>query len=97
MCGIVDLGDCLLHPCISCGTCHDDLLALDQDKLHPITGQIVKKGGKMFQNNDFHELKGSQFDREMKQKFVDFFCRMNETREPKQGTFLRTISIQNSL
>ncbi len=29
----------------------------------------------MFQNNNFHELKGSQFDREMKQKFVDFFCR----------------------
>lgn len=29
----------------------------------------------MFQNGKFHELKGSQFDRETKQKFVDFFCR----------------------
>ncbi len=54
---------------------HNDLLALDQDKLHPVTGEIVKKGGKMFQNGKFHELKGSQFDRETKQKFVDFFCR----------------------
>lgn len=54
---------------------HDDLLLLDQDKLHPTTGHIIKKGGKMFQNGDFHELKGSQFDRKMKQKFVEFFCR----------------------
>ena len=52
---------------------HDNLLALDQDKPHPITGKIVKKGGKMFQNGSFHELKGSQFDRKMKQQFVDFF------------------------
>lgn len=49
-------------------------MSLDQDKRHPVTGQIVKKGGKMFQNGHFHELKGSQFDKEMKQKFVDFFC-----------------------
>lgn len=54
---------------------HDRLLALDQDKPHPVTGKIVKKGGKMFQNGNFHELKGSQFDRKMKQQFVDFFCR----------------------
>ncbi len=54
---------------------HADLLALDQDKPHPVTGKIVKQGGKMFQNGRFHELKGSQFDRAMKQKFVDFFCR----------------------
>ncbi|MCI8576912.1 MAG: DUF3800 domain-containing protein [Lachnospiraceae bacterium] len=54
---------------------HDDLLALDQEKPHPVTGEIIKKGGKMFQNGKFHELKGSQFDRKMKQKFVHFFCR----------------------
>lgn len=54
---------------------HSDLLALDQDKLHPVTKQIVKKGGKMFQNGKFHELKGSQFDRKTKKEFVDFFCR----------------------
>lgn len=52
---------------------HDNLLALDQDKPHPVTGKIIKKGGKMFQNGNFHELKGSQFDRKMKQQFVDFF------------------------
>lgn len=54
---------------------HGSLLALDQDRPHPVTGKIVKKGGKMFENGNFHELKGSQFDREMKQKFVEFFCR----------------------
>lgn len=54
---------------------HNGLLALDQDKSHPVTGQKVKKGGRMFRNGNFHELKGSHFDREMKQRFVDFFCR----------------------
>ena len=54
---------------------HDRLLALDTDKLHPITGEVVKEGGKMFQNGFFHELKGSCFDKEMKTQFVDFFSR----------------------
>ena len=29
---------------------YNSLLALDKDKFHTVTGQIVKKGGKMFQN-----------------------------------------------
>ena len=51
------------------------LQELDQDKLHPESGILLKEGGKMFSNGNFHELKGSQFDKEMKQKFVDFFSR----------------------
>ena len=33
--------------------------------------------GKMFRNGHFHELKGSQFDRELKLRFVDFFAQYN--------------------
>lgn len=33
--------------------------------------------GKMFSGGRFRELKGSQFDREMKHRFVDFFARNN--------------------
>ena len=69
---------------------YNSLLALDKDKFHTVTGQIVKKGGKMFQNGSFHELKGSQFDKEMKQKFVDFFCR-------KQSFEIYYIKISNQL
>ena len=54
---------------------HDELLALDQEKKHPKSGKIIKEGGKMFHDGAFRELKGSSFDKEMKQKFVDFFCR----------------------
>lgn len=54
---------------------HDRLLELDQDKVHPKTGKVIKEGGKMFLNGNFQELKGSQFDKEMKQKFVEFFSR----------------------
>lgn len=36
---------------------------------------LTKKGNLMFKNGKFHELKGSQFDPRMKQKFVDFFSR----------------------
>ena len=54
---------------------HDRLLELDQDKLHPRTNVVVKEGGKMFHNGSFQELKGSQFDKAMKQSFVDFFSR----------------------
>lgn len=41
---------------------HDDLKELDKDN-------------KMFLNGKFRELKGSQFDRPMKQKFVRFFSK----------------------
>ena len=58
----------------------DRLLALDNDKIDSNTGKIVKYGGKMFTNGRFKELKGSQFDREMKSKFIDFFSR-NKTFE----------------
>lgn len=53
------------------------LMELDQDKIRPKTGRIIKEGGKMFKNGKFKELKGSQFDKEMKQKFVDFFAQKN--------------------
>ena len=54
---------------------YDRLLALDKDKIHPKTGNIIKNGGKMFKNGKFRELKGSQFDKDMKQKFINFFSR----------------------
>lgn len=56
-------------------TNHDKLLQLDENKIHPRTGTIVKKRGKMFYNGSFRELKGSQFDKDMKQAFVEFFSR----------------------
>lgn len=68
---------------------HDKLLELDKDKVHPKTGQVIKEGGKMFSNGVFKELKGSQFDREMKQSFVDFFSR-------KQSFEIYFIRIENS-
>lgn len=52
---------------------HDRLRELDQDKIHPKTGKVIKSGGKMFSGNKFKELKGSQFDRDMKLKFLQFF------------------------
>lgn len=54
---------------------HDRLLELDQEKVNPSTGKVMKSGGKMFINNKFEELKGAQFDREMKRKFLEFFSR----------------------
>ena len=51
------------------------LLELDQDKTEPHTGIILKTGGKMFRNGKFRELKGVQFDRDMKLRFVDYFTR----------------------
>jgi hypothetical protein len=51
----------------------DRLLMLDCDKVKPSTGQVIKEGGKMFCKGSFRELKGSQLDKKMKQKFVDFF------------------------
>ncbi len=54
---------------------YDRLQELDKDKTDPDTGRIIKHGGKMFLDGNFHELKGAQFDREMKNDFVDFFSR----------------------
>ncbi|MCM1466720.1 MAG: DUF3800 domain-containing protein [Alistipes sp.] len=54
---------------------YDKLLELDRDKFHLQTGEVIKKGGKMFSNGSFKKLKGSQFDKEMKQSFVEFFSR----------------------
>lgn len=51
------------------------LKELDKEKVDPKTGKILKSGGKMFVNGKFKELKGSQFDKEMKQKFIEFFSR----------------------
>lgn len=51
------------------------LKELDQEKRDPRTNNILKPGNRMFKNDKFVELKGSQFDRSMKLKFVDFFSR----------------------
>lgn len=52
---------------------HARLKELDHDKIHPRTGKVIKEGGKMFKDGKFKELKGAQFDKAMKQKFVQFF------------------------
>ncbi len=52
---------------------YNRLLELDQTKMNPHTGKVMKPGGRMFSHGKFRELKGSQFDREMKLKFVEFF------------------------
>ena len=67
---------------------YERLVALDNDKFHPQTGQLIKSGGKMFSNGSFQELKGAQFDKEMKQAFVDYFSR-------KQSFELYYIKITN--
>ena len=54
---------------------YDRLLELDRDKVNSNTGKVIKQGGKMFRNNKFLELKGSQFDKAMKEKFVEYFSR----------------------
>lgn len=51
------------------------LQKLDQSKIDPTTGKVIKTGGKMFVNGRFKELKGAQFDPEMKRSFLDFFSR----------------------
>ena len=53
----------------------DRLQELDKDTIDRKTGKVLKSGGKMFVNGKFKELKGSQFDRDMKMKFVDYFSR----------------------
>ena len=52
---------------------YDELKKLDQDKIHSKSGKIIKSGGKMFSAGKFKELKGAQFDRDMKLKFINFF------------------------
>lgn len=48
------------------------LRELDQEKKDS-KGRVSKTGGKMFSNGKFCELKGSQFDADMKRKFLSFF------------------------
>lgn len=48
------------------------LLELDKDFTNA-HGILTKPGSQMFRNGKFSELKGSQFDKEMKKRFVDFF------------------------
>ena len=50
------------------------LKLLDKPKVNSL-GIQVREGGKMFKNDKFIELKGTQFDREMKHKYVDAFSR----------------------
>lgn len=47
------------------------LRELDQNKI--VRGGKVREGGKMFQDGKFKELKGTQFDAEMKKAFLKFF------------------------
>jgi len=54
---------------------YDRLYKLDCDRVHPQSGKVVKESGKMFARGKFQELKGSKFDKEMKQRFVEFFSR----------------------
>lgn len=51
------------------------LIDLDSDKVDDMTGKITKHGGRMFKNGKFKELKGAQFDRDMKRFFVNYFSR----------------------
>lgn len=48
------------------------LKELDKDYINS-RGVLTKLGNQMFNNGKFCELKGSQFDTKMKQKFTDFF------------------------
>lgn len=50
------------------------LKELDKDKIDE-DGKILREGGKMFKEDTFKELKGAQFDREMKIKFVEHFIK----------------------
>lgn len=54
---------------------YDKLLELDKDRIDLVTGRIVRQGGKMFVDGVFKELKGTQFDREMKMKFIEHFSK----------------------
>ena len=51
----------------------DRLKELDTDRIDRY-GNIIREGGKMFTDGKFRELKGTQFDRDMKRKFLEFFA-----------------------
>lgn len=51
---------------------HTRLKELDAGK-SASNGSVLKSANKMFVNGRFCELKGSQFDKEMKKKFLQFF------------------------
>ncbi len=52
----------------------DRLRELDQEKKNS-SGRVVKSGGRMFKGGKFCELKGSQFDADMKRKFLAYFTK----------------------
>lgn len=52
------------------------LQILDKDFINE-KGIIRKKGNQMFHNGKFKELKGSQFDKNMRNSFVKYFSRNN--------------------
>ncbi|MDD3416955.1 MAG: DUF3800 domain-containing protein [Lachnospiraceae bacterium] len=53
---------------------YQKLKELDKPKVNS-KGEIIKPGNRMFINDKFQELKGAQFDKEMKLKFIEFFCK----------------------
>ncbi len=54
---------------------YSKLRELDCEKRAYKSGKILKSGNKMFSNGRFKELKGAQFDKEMKLKFMKFFSK----------------------
>lgn len=64
------------------------LRELDTEKKNS-KGKVVKPGGKMFVNGKFCELKGSQFDADMKKKFLAYFAE-------KQHFEVHFIKIENA-
>ena len=50
---------------------------MDAPRTDPATGKITHEGNKMFHAGKFVELKGSQFDPDMKRKFLEFISRNN--------------------
>lgn len=53
----------------------EELKFLDQEKINPTTSKILKPGGRMFLDNKFVELKGSQLNKHFKSKFVNHFLK----------------------
>lgn len=54
----------------------NELKRLDKDK-KTSGGTILRKGGKMFKQGAFAELKGAQLDRAMKKKFINRFLNVS--------------------
>ena len=50
------------------------LRELDRDRINS-RGKIKRTGGKMFKDGKFLELKGTQFNRDMKCKFLEYFAK----------------------